>query len=121
MSQEDLGNAVGLTFQQVQKYERGTNRIGASRLWDLSRALNTTVAFFFEDMPDETAEASPRHLCEETPDFNFADDNPLSMRETLDLMRAYYRIPDRNIRQQVYDLTKSLGLAGKPAEEQASH
>src|SRR6266567_5359493 len=52
MSQEKLGNAIGLTFQQVQKYERGANRIGASRLFDLSRVLDVPVAFFFDDMPE---------------------------------------------------------------------
>src|SRR5471030_1017535 len=55
MSQEKLGNAVGLTFQQIQKYERGANRIGASRLFDISRVLDVPVQFFFDDMPVETA------------------------------------------------------------------
>src|SRR5512141_3123336 len=59
MSQEKLGEAIGLTFQQVQKYERGANRIGASRLWDLSRVLDCPVSFFFDEMDDETASASP--------------------------------------------------------------
>ena len=59
MSQETLGDALGLTFQQVQKYERGANRIGASRLWDLSRVLDCPMSFFFEDMDDATASASP--------------------------------------------------------------
>ena len=53
MSQEKLGEAIGLTFQQVQKYERGANRVGASRLYDLSRVLEVPVSFFFDDMPDE--------------------------------------------------------------------
>src|SRR5688500_6970058 len=56
MSQEKLGEAIGLTFQQVQKYERGANRIGASRLWDLSRVLDCPMSFFFEEMDDETAQ-----------------------------------------------------------------
>lgn len=113
LSQEVLGTAMGLTFQQVQKYEHGTNRIGASRLWDLSRALNTPVSFFFEDMADETADASPRHLTEETREVAATAVNPLSTRETLDLMHAYYRISDQNVRQLVYDLTKSLGASDK--------
>src|ERR1041384_6651710 len=62
MSQEKLGEAIGLTFQQVQKYERGANRIGASRLWDLSRVLDCPMSFFFEDMDEATASASPRNL-----------------------------------------------------------
>src|SRR5438128_12652470 len=69
MSQEKLGESLGLTFQQVQKYERGANRIGASRLWDLSRVLECPVAFFFEEMDQQTASASPRNLSVETPDL----------------------------------------------------
>src|SRR5690348_14474320 len=55
MSQERLGEALGLTFQQVQKYERGVNRVGASRLFDLSRVLDVPISFFFDDMPDSVA------------------------------------------------------------------
>jgi len=58
MSQEKLGDALGLTFQQVQKYERGANRIGASRLYDLSRVLDVPVSFFFDDIKAETVEAA---------------------------------------------------------------
>src|SRR5256885_15946505 len=57
MSQERLGEALGLTFQQVQKYERGVNRVGASRLFDLSRVLDVPISFFFDDMPDSLASA----------------------------------------------------------------
>src|SRR3954463_11032856 len=57
MSQERLGEALGLTFQQVQKYERGVNRVGASRLFDLSRVLDVPISFFFDDMPDSLATA----------------------------------------------------------------
>ena len=59
LSQEKLGEAIGLTFQQVQKYERGANRIGASRLFDLARVLDVPVSFFFDDMPDAAAASSP--------------------------------------------------------------
>src|SRR4051794_34996027 len=62
MSQERLGEALGLTFQQVQKYERGTNRIGASRLFDLSRVLEVPVSFFFEEMLADVAERSPAQI-----------------------------------------------------------
>src|SRR3546814_14208536 len=60
LSQEKLGEALGLTFQQVQKYERGANRIGASRMFDLSRVLDVPVSFFFDDMPQDVAMQSPR-------------------------------------------------------------
>src|ERR687896_2738611 len=72
MSQERLAEAIGLTFQQVQKYERGANRIGASRLFDLSRVLDVAVSFFFEDMPDSVAARSPaltRGMAEERENF----------------------------------------------------
>ena len=62
MSQEKLGEAIGLTFQQVQKYERGANRIGSSRLFDLSRGLDVPIGFFFDEMSDETAAKSPRQI-----------------------------------------------------------
>jgi transcriptional regulator with XRE-family HTH domain len=67
LSQERLGEAIGLTFQQVQKYERGANRIGASRLYDLSRVLDVPVSFFFEDMDDQTAAMSPRNVTTDVP------------------------------------------------------
>lgn len=63
MTQEKLASALGLTFQQVQKYERGMNRVGASRLWDLSKVLNVPVNFFFEEMSFSTDENSPASIC----------------------------------------------------------
>ena len=62
LSQEKLGEAIGLTFQQVQKYERGVNRIGASRLFDISKVLGVEIADFFEEMPEKVARLSPRQL-----------------------------------------------------------
>ena len=75
MSQEQLGVALGVTFQQVQKYERGANRIGASRLWDLSRVLECPVSYFYDDMDEETASNSPRKLGEH---FRRAERGPAS-------------------------------------------
>jgi transcriptional regulator with XRE-family HTH domain len=108
MSQEKLGESLGLTFQQVQKYERGANRIGASRLWDLSRVLDCPVAFFFEEMNDETASASPRNLSVETPDVEQREGDQMTKRETLELVRAYYKIRDYHVRRRIYELAKSL-------------
>jgi transcriptional regulator with XRE-family HTH domain len=113
MSQERLGEALGLTFQQVQKYERGVNRVGASRLFDLSRVLDVPISFFFDDMPDSLASSLGPPLSRrptgftETPD-GFGDDT-LNRRETLELVRAYYRITDPAIRKRVFDLIKSMG------------
>lgn len=109
MSQEKLGEAIGLTFQQVQKYERGANRVGASRLYDLSRVLEVPVSFFFDDMPEEVSSISvhERREMSESPDP--FDNDPMNRRETLELVRAYYRIVEPNQRKKVFELVKSMG------------
>lgn len=111
LSQEKLGEAIGLTFQQVQKYERGANRIGASRLWDLSRVLDCPVSYFFEDMGEEVKAASPRNLTERTSEPDQGDADPMTKRETLELVRAYYKITDPHVRRRIYELAKSLAAA----------
>ena len=108
MSQEKLGEALGLTFQQVQKYERGANRVGASRLYDLSRVLDVPVSYFFDDMNDETMAASPRHMVRATEDPPESEEAILAQRETLELVRAYTRIKDPNVRRQVQELARTL-------------
>lgn len=113
MSQEKLGEAIGLTFQQVQKYERGANRIGASRLFELSRVLDVPVSFFFDDMPSETAMRSSRSHAGE--DDAPIDLDPMAKRETLELVRAYYRIGESGVRKKVFELTKALARAGDAA------
>jgi transcriptional regulator with XRE-family HTH domain len=114
MSQERLGESLGLTFQQVQKYERGVNRVGASRLFDLSRVLDVPISFFFDDMPDSLAAnfggVPNRRAGGAEAQDPFGDDT-LSRRETLELVRAYYRITDPSIRKRVFDLIKSMGPA----------
>jgi len=109
MSQEKLGEALGLTFQQVQKYERGANRIGASRLFDLSRVLEVPISYFFEEMEADVQSASPRHMVRAVEEPVEAAVNALAQRETLELVRAYYRIVDPSVRRHVYDLAKALG------------
>lgn len=111
MSQEKLGEAIGLTFQQVQKYERGANRIGASRLFDLSRVLDVPVGFFFDDLDaDRVSPAAGRAagLSEEPAVYQAG---PLIKRETLELVRAYLRINDAQIRRGLFDLTKAIANA----------
>lgn len=108
MSQEKLGGAIGLTFQQVQKYERGTNRVGSSRLYQLAKVLNVPVSFFFDDMPQEVA-GDHGGFRESAEPF---DDNPLTKRETLELVRAYHRIPSAAVRRRVFELMKSLAESG---------
>lgn len=114
MSQEKLGEAIGLTFQQVQKYERGANRIGASRLFDLSRVLDVPVSFFFDDMAQDAGSGIPGEpvhsgFGEEKPG-SFEPD-PMAKRETLELVRAYYRITDPQVRKRLFELTKSVANA----------
>ncbi|MEQ1937622.1 helix-turn-helix transcriptional regulator [Mesorhizobium sp. CN5-321] len=104
MSQEKLGENLGITFQQVQKYEKGTNRVGASRLQAIASILGVPVAFFFEDAPGQDTAAG-----------GFAEESPTafavefcSTPEGLQLNRAFYRIADPKVRRRIVDLVKSL-------------
>ena len=110
MSQEKLGKAINLTFQQVQKYERGTNRIGSSRLYQLSQVLDIPVSYFFDDLPSEISGLKAPGLA----DIKIAsfEGDPLVKRETLELVRAYYRIMDPRVRKRVFELVKAVA---KPA------
>jgi transcriptional regulator with XRE-family HTH domain len=109
LSQEKLAGAIGLTFQQVQKYERGANRIGASRLFELSRVLDVPVSFFFDDMAPDLASRHAIHAAgmSESPQASFEPD-ALARRETLELVRAYYRIGDPHVRKKVAELVKTM-------------
>lgn len=121
MSQERLGEALGLTFQQVQKYERGVNRVGASRLFDLSRVLDVSISFFFDDMPEPLSNLhGGHHTTRAAGGFAEAQaaygaDDTMTKRETQELVRAYYRITDPAIRKRVFDLIKSMGPADSTA------
>ena len=109
MSQTKLGDALGLTFQQVQKYEKGANRIGSSRLYDLARVFDVPIEHFFEDMPADVAASSSakgRGKAKEPPGYEL---DPMVKRETLELVRAYYKIEDAGVRKGVYQLTKAMG------------
>jgi len=114
MSQEKLGDSVGLTFQQIQKYERGANRIGASRIYEFSRILDVPVSYFFEDMPDvlKSREGRMRVGLQDQEQKDLEPD-PMAKRETLELVRAYYKITSSRVRKRLFELTKSLaGMAG---------
>lgn len=104
LSQTELARSVGLTFQQVQKYESGANRISASRLYHIAEALDVPVSFFFDDIP-RGGGALSMGLSEDQAGFAAPDS---SGREGLEMMRNYHRITDESIRRSVYDLTKSL-------------
>ncbi len=106
MSQKNLGRAVSLTFQQIQKYERGSNRIGSSRLFQFSKVLRVPVSFFFDDMPDAVA-GRTRGLRE--PAQEPFETGNFTKRETLELVRAYYKISDVATRRRIFDLVKAVG------------
>ncbi len=112
LSQEKLGDAVGLTFQQIQKYERGANRIGASRLFQLSRILDVPISFFFDELPAalKTTQGQIVWGLRER-DQKALEPDPLARRETLELVRAYYRISSPRVRKRLFELTKSLASA----------
>ncbi|QQR69044.1 MAG: helix-turn-helix transcriptional regulator [Alphaproteobacteria bacterium] len=125
MSQDKLGHSVGLTFQQIQKYERGTNRIGASRLFQFSEILSVPVSWFFEEMPNATREqfAPPGFAEEEVPSLrDVRQQDPIRRRETLELVRAYYRITDPKLRRRIFDMIKAaskvqISASGNDAED----
>jgi len=100
MTQQQLANAVGIKFQQIQKYETGANRVSASRLWDIAEALGVPVAFFFEGL-DTQGPAS-------------AQGDPLTDKEALDLVRAYYAIPEAQ-RRGLLDLAQVMSSSSAAA------
>ena len=110
LSQEKLGEAVGLTFQQIQKYERGANRIGASRMYDLSQVLDVPVSFFYDDMPESLKDRNAVGENDASGDV-VGDKDPLTRRETLELVRAYYKVSSSPVRKRVFELVKSLAKA----------
>ncbi len=117
MSQTNLGDAIGVTFQQMQKYEKGTNRISASRLFALSRVLDVPIQYFFDDMPAAVAASSPankkRGKAKKPPSY---EPDPMARRETLELVRAYYKISAPRVRKRLYELTKAAGAAASKSD-----
>ncbi len=109
LSQTKLAEAIGLTFQQVQKYERGTNRIGSSRMFQIARVLDVPVAYFFEEMRRDVASAGRDHAlgrASAEPDVDGRD--PMMKRETLELVRAYYKITNPDVRRRLLGMVKVL-------------
>lgn len=112
LTQQNLADLLGLTFQQVQKYEKGLNRVGAGRLWDISRVLDVSMDFFFEDMNDGLADFNngdlvisnnikKRYLAENR---RSPGDDPMNKKETLELVRAYYKISNRKVAKELFNL-----------------
>ena len=116
MTQTNLGDTIGVTFQQVQKYENGANRISASRLFDLSRVFDVPIQFFFDDMPAAVAASSPAQgggKAKKPPSY---EPDPMATRETLELVRAYYKIKDAEIRKRLYELAKAIGAGASRSD-----
>ncbi|MEO0683191.1 MAG: helix-turn-helix transcriptional regulator [Pseudomonadota bacterium] len=104
MTQQQLGEQVGIKFQQIQKYETGMNRISASRLWDIAQALDVPISYFFEGLSDEALAAEPAVEAEAGRGDLLAD------KEALELVRSYYAIPE-NQRRRLFDLARVLSDA----------
>ena len=122
LSQERLGEALGLTFQQVQKYERGANRIGASRLFDIAQVLDVPISYFFDDMPpDVRAIAAPPELAPGTVRMASLDTDIMLNRETVDLVHTYYGIyygiPSAETRRRMLDLLRAVARHGPDINE----
>ncbi len=98
MTTQQLGDSVGITFQQLQKYEAGENRISASRMWDIAAAMEVPVSFFFKGLDGQAS------------DMGKVRGDPLTDKEAFDLVRTYYKIPE-NQRRQLFDLARALGEA----------
>jgi transcriptional regulator with XRE-family HTH domain len=110
MSQERLGESMGLTFQQVQKYEKGVNRIGASRLFQISKILDVPVQFFFEEAPYAGDGSRAPGLAESDSEGFILEF--LNSREGLELNRAFVKIGDAKVRKSVVDLVRALSSGG---------
>ncbi len=113
MRQESLGKALGVSFQMVQKYERGAVRISAAQLYDMANALDVPVGFFFDDMPAAIATSKTTQedsKAKEAPNYEL---DPQVKRETLQLVRAYHNISDTRDRELLFAMVKAMGAASR--------
>lgn len=112
VSQTKLGQAIGVTFQQIQKYESGTNRVGASNLFKIAKALGVDVSFFFEGVASDFPVAEPLGATgladSPLPQFEF---NPMNSREAFELMHNYFRIPNPTVRKRLFQLMRVLAFS----------
>lgn len=112
LSQDAVGKKIGVTFQQIQKYERGINRMGASRLYDFAKALGVQVSYFFEGFGDYVNDDAASVGMAEPNAQAFEHDN-MNNRETLEVMRAYYKIKNPALRKRVVELIKAMSAEDK--------
>jgi len=116
LSQTKLSESVGLTLHQIQKYERGTNRISSSRLYEFARVLDVPVSYFFDEMPSNAVSGRPlsggrKGFGEAGTPFKKEKD-PLIKRETIELVRAYEKIDEERVRRSIFATVKALGESG---------
>ncbi len=122
ISQEKLGQKIGLTFQQVQKYERGANRISAGRLFDLSIVLDVPISFFFDDLPAEAEKAAlmpGAHVSDELPSRDRPADSIATM-QTQHLVQSFSQIQDTTVRKRLMELMRSMSGAQDEIEDDVS-
>lgn len=105
ISQEKLAESIGLTFQQVQKYERAANRVSASKLWEMARALNTTVGYFYDGLPTEPGP--------EAPAAGGAFEEFMLSTEGMELARYFPQIPKQGVRRQIVELVRTMAADPK--------
>jgi transcriptional regulator with XRE-family HTH domain len=108
MTQSKLGHAVGLTFQQIQKYERGADRISSSRLFEFAKVLDVSIDYFFDQMRSASRRGRKALSAAATP-----LKDPLIERETFELVRAYYKVPKTRVRRGLVEMIKVLGAASQ--------
>ena len=115
LSMEKLASALGLTFQQIQKYEKGANRVSASRLYDISKVLGVGIDYFFADIDDAAANKSPRHVLSKEVLEKF--DDPMTWEESKTLAQAYYQIEDRELARTMLELMMSISSSSDKENE----
>ena len=120
MSQEKLAALLGITFQQIQKYEKGINRVGASRLWDISNILRTEISYFYDGINQDIEDQSPRRFVLKAPkQLYLAEEraeyfpNPMLNSETRELVTSYYKIKNRTVAHQILEMLKSLAKSSE--------
>lgn len=112
MSQEELAKSIGLTFQQVQKYERGTNRISVSRLSDIARALKTPIEYFIADSTSSVrVKAGTRGGMSDVKQAEFDDLETMTRKDVLELVRAYQRITTPSLKKQLLEMAKAMATS----------
>ena len=122
LSQEKLAEALGLTFQQVQKYEKGANRISCSRLWDFSQVLQVPVQYFFMDMPEQTALDSPRFVQGgQSKKLIFEPSSQIYDTKTLQMVCSFQKINNQKVAKYLHGLINELGKSTYMSEKQAEN